>query len=460
LSGSRAPSGGPQRDAMQLWLDRPPPTSTLKLRVKFVDVAGSTSKLLLELRRAVVDDRADAVVVGVSVAGDGPFAQVAEVAQVPVLLTLPAPEPMSGRSGGWLFALAPAPSTIASAIAADVVDRGIVAPMLLASDESPGANLERAAFVAELGRRGIDAPTTVTVGGTDGPVRIRIASQVAKSAVLAGPAASYGDLIRPIAPTPAADVARIYLSYLTETADLSNLREASAYVTWPAALRHDPAAGAGDRPVSIDSLIYDWNRDGRAAKADYRSVELDDETLRDGLQGPSVRNPPTEIKKRLLHLMDQLGIDSADIGLPGASERARTEIVALAKETTTLKRLRPNMALRTHPADVRGGIEAARQSGVAIEACAFIGSSPIRRFAEDWSIDTMLRNVEESVTALAKAGLPVMFVTEDTTRADAETLSRLYETAIGCGANRICASDTVGHATPEGVRNLLTFLRK
>ena len=212
--------------------------------------------------------------------------------------------------------------------------------------------------------------------------------------------------------------------------------------------------------MSIDSLIYDWNRDGRAAKADYRSVELDDETLRDGLQGPSVRNPPTEIKKRLLHLMDQLGIDSADIGLPGASERARTEIVALAKETTTLKRLRPNMALRTHPADVRGGIEAARQSGVAIEACAFIGSSPIRRFAEDWSIDTMLRNVEESVTALDKAGLPVMFVTEDTTRADAETLSRLYEMAIGCGAKRICASDTVGHATPEGVRNLLTFLRK
>ena len=212
--------------------------------------------------------------------------------------------------------------------------------------------------------------------------------------------------------------------------------------------------------MSIDSLIYDWNRDGRAAKADYRSVELDDETLRDGLQGPSVRNPPTEIKKRLLHLMDQLGIDSADIGLPGASERARTEIVALAKETTTLKRLRPNMALRTHPADVKGGIEAAQQSGVAIEACAFIGSSPIRRFAEDWSIDTMLRNVEESVTALAKAGLPVMFVTEDTTRADAETLSRLYEMAIGCGAKRICASDTVGHATPEGVRNLLTFLRK
>ncbi|HZP96878.1 MAG TPA: LeuA family protein [Candidatus Limnocylindria bacterium] len=207
------------------------------------------------------------------------------------------------------------------------------------------------------------------------------------------------------------------------------------------------------------SLVYDWNRDGRAAKADYRAVQLDDETLRDGLQGPSVRNPPLDVKKRLLRLMDQLGIDSADIGLPGASERARAEIVALARETTTLTRLKPNMALRTHPADVQGAIRAAQESGVAIEACAFIGSSPIRRYAESWSLDTMLRNVEESVAALVKAGLPVMFVTEDTTRADAETLVKLYEVAIGCGAKRICASDTVGHATPEGVRNLLSFIR-
>lgn len=209
----------------------------------------------------------------------------------------------------------------------------------------------------------------------------------------------------------------------------------------------------------IDQLVYDWNRDGRAARADYRAVELDDETLRDGLQGPSVRNPPLEVKKRLLHLMDALGIDSADIGLPGASGRAREEIVALAKETLSLRTLRPNQALRTHPADVRAAIEAAHEAGVAIESCAFIGSSPIRRFAEDWSLDVMLRNVEESVTALRKAGLPVMFVTEDTTRADPETLAKLYETAIGCGAARLCASDTVGHATPEGVRNLLVFLR-
>src|SRR5437588_2972422 len=209
----------------------------------------------------------------------------------------------------------------------------------------------------------------------------------------------------------------------------------------------------------LDRLIYDWNRDGRAARADYRAVELDDETLRDGLQGPSVRNPPLDVKKRLLSLMDQLGIDSADIGLPGASPQARASIVALAKETTRLGRLKPNCAIRTHPDDVRGAIEASTEAGVPIECCAFIGSSPIRRFAEDWALDTMLRRVETSVFTLVKAGLPVMFVTEDTTRADPETLVRLYDTAIAAGAKRICASDTVGHASPEGVRNLLTFLR-
>ena len=210
--------------------------------------------------------------------------------------------------------------------------------------------------------------------------------------------------------------------------------------------------------TALEGLIYDWNRDGRAARADYRAVELDDETLRDGLQGPSVRDPPLEVKIRLLHLMDELGIDSADIGLPGASPQARRSIVALAKETKRL-RITPNVAVRTHVADITFAIETAVASGVALEACAFIGSSPIRRFTESWSLETMVKNVEDSVTLAVKNGLPVMFVTEDTTRADPETLITLYDAAIGCGAKRICASDTVGHATPEGVRNLLTFIR-
>ncbi|GAC1489303.1 MAG: hypothetical protein NVS1B1_06360 [Candidatus Limnocylindrales bacterium] len=208
----------------------------------------------------------------------------------------------------------------------------------------------------------------------------------------------------------------------------------------------------------VDALIYDWNRDGRAAPIDYRASELTDETLRDGLQGPSIRNPPLDVKIRLLHLMDALGIESADIGLPGASPQARATVVALAKETTRL-RIRPNVAVRTHPADIQGAIDASVEAGVAIETCAFIGSSPIRRVAESWSLDTMRKNVEDSVALAVRNGLPVMFVTEDTTRADPETLVTLYDTAIAAGAGRICVSDTCGHATPEGVRNLLTFIR-
>jgi 2-isopropylmalate synthase len=72
----------------------------------------------------------------------------------------------------------------------------------------------------------------------------------------------------------------------------------------------------------------------------------------------------------------------------------------------------------------------------------------------------MLRSVETSVATLVKAGLPVMFVTEDTTRADPESLVKLYDTAIAAGAKRICVSDTCGHATPEGVRNVLSFVRQ
>src|SRR5205809_2588875 len=157
--------------------------------------------------------------------------------------------------------------------------------------------------------------------------------------------------------------------------------------------------------------------------------------------------------------VDALGIDSADIGLPGSSPQARAALVALAKEPTKLKRLRPNIATRTHPDDVRAAIEAATEAGIPIESCAFIGSSPIRRFAEDWKVDTMLKSVETSVATLVKAGLPVMFVTEDTTRADPETLQKLYDTAIAAGAKRICVSDTCGHATPEGVLSVLTLVR-
>jgi len=207
-------------------------------------------------------------------------------------------------------------------------------------------------------------------------------------------------------------------------------------------------------------LIHDWNT--VQAEFDWTTcgVELNDETLRDGLQCPSVTDPSIEDKKRLLHLMVDLGIHSADIGLPGAGPRTRADTLALAKEIAAHKLpLEANCAARTVIADVKPVVEIAQATGLSIEAATFIGSSPIRQYTEDWTLDKMLAVSEEAVTFAVREGLPVMFVTEDTTRAAPDTLKALYGNAIRWGARRLCLADTVGHATPDGVRRLISFVR-
>ena len=207
-----------------------------------------------------------------------------------------------------------------------------------------------------------------------------------------------------------------------------------------------------------NELIYDWNRVGQRQTA-ARPLELNDESLRDGLQSPSVIDPPIEKKIEILHLMDSLGIDSADIGLPGAGPRAVTDVTRLAREIVDCKLdIRPNCAARTVIADIEPIVDIAEKVGAPIEACTFIGSSPIRQYAEGWSLEMMLTATEEAVKFAVSHGLPVMYVTEDTTRARPDTVRALYQAAIHAGAKRICVCDTVGHATPEGVRALISYV--
>ncbi|HEX2091003.1 MAG TPA: LeuA family protein [Longimicrobiaceae bacterium] len=209
-------------------------------------------------------------------------------------------------------------------------------------------------------------------------------------------------------------------------------------------------------------LIFDWNTvQGSFDYSKVRRVELDDETLRDGLQSPSVTDPSIEDKIRLLHLMVELGIHAADIGLPGAGPRAVKDVETLAREIADNRLpISPNCAARTVRADVTPIVEISQRVGIAIEASTFIGSSPIRQYAEDWTLDRILRATEDAVSFAVGEGLPVMYVTEDTTRAAPDTLRALYGTAIRCGARRICLADTVGHATPHGVRQLVRFVRE
>src|ERR671924_1228010 len=213
--------------------------------------------------------------------------------------------------------------------------------------------------------------------------------------------------------------------------------------------------------MTIDELVYDWNTIEPSLAAPNRHISIDDETLRDGLQSPSVSEPPVEQKLELLHLMEALSVDTADIGLPGAGGTHAAGVERLAREIADKKlKIRPNCAARTHRNDIVPIVEISQRAGIPIEACTFIGSSSVRFFAEDWTLDRLLQMTEDAVTFAVKEGVPVMYVTEDTTRARPETIRALYTTAIRCGAKAVCVCDTVGHSTPDGARAVVRFVKQ
>ena len=210
--------------------------------------------------------------------------------------------------------------------------------------------------------------------------------------------------------------------------------------------------------MSHNELIYDWNLAGDVPISPGTEVLVNDETLRDGLQNPSVHDPTIEEKIEILHLMEALGVDSVNIGLPGAGPRAAQHVESLAREIVTRRmRIKPNCAARTVEADIIPIVEISQRVGMPIEAATFLGSSPIRRLVEDWTVDHLQRTTEKAVKFAVSHGLPSMYVTEDTVRTDPGTIERLYTTAIRSGARAIVLCDTVGHATPEGAYNLVKF---
>jgi 2-isopropylmalate synthase len=208
-----------------------------------------------------------------------------------------------------------------------------------------------------------------------------------------------------------------------------------------------------------DALMFDWNEIGSAPLS--RPIELNDETLRDGMQSPSITDPPIEVKIEALHYMAQLGIHNANIGMPCTSPKIKEATLQLAKVIADEKlSIRPNCAARTVVSDVQAIVDVAQAAGIPVMAATFIGSSPIRSLAEGWDLDRMRHSTEEAITFAVKQQLPVMYVTEDTTRARPKVLKLLYRTAIDSGASRLCIADTVGHSTPRGTRRIVQFFKE
>jgi 2-isopropylmalate synthase len=210
--------------------------------------------------------------------------------------------------------------------------------------------------------------------------------------------------------------------------------------------------------LSLSSLVYDWNTHAGSPHT-ASAFHVADETLRDGLQSPSVIDPPIEDKLELLHLMVRLGIQCADIGLPGAGARQFSDALRLAREIADARLpIMVYCAARTLRQDIEPIVDVAQRAGIPIEVACFIGSSPIRQYAEGWTLDQLQRLTAEAVAFAVAHEMPVMYVTEDTTRSTPEALRRLYTTAVEYGARRVCLSDTVGHATPEGAAALVRFM--
>jgi len=212
--------------------------------------------------------------------------------------------------------------------------------------------------------------------------------------------------------------------------------------------------------VNTSDLIYDWNRHPFTPPSLHsKAVRLTDETLRDGLQSPSVRDPSIEQKIEILHLMEALGIHTLDLGLPGAGARAVEHVTALAREIVANKmKITAYCAARTVENDIRPVAEIAQKTGLPIKVAAFIGSSPIRRYAEGWDDDFLLQTTEKAITYAVSVGLDVMYVTEDTTRCDPKMVKQLNAAAIHSGARTLVLCDTAGHATPQGAAALVQFV--
>lgn len=213
------------------------------------------------------------------------------------------------------------------------------------------------------------------------------------------------------------------------------------------------------------SLIFDWNvpdntDDNNNNANTTKSIEINDETLRDGLQAPGIDNPNVEKKIKIVQLISEMNINAACVGFPSSNGIMYKDVEQIIKFVIENKiKLQIGCAARTVEKDIKPIIELSQKYGIPLDANVFVATSPIRQYIEGWDIGHILGLVRKSVSFAVKNNINVCFITEDTTRSKPDDLRAIYSEAVEHGAARVCLCDTVGHATPDGTKNLIKYMK-
>lgn len=207
------------------------------------------------------------------------------------------------------------------------------------------------------------------------------------------------------------------------------------------------------------NLLYDWNNHDIQNRVS-KKIEINDETLRDGLQAVSFSSFSLEQMYQFIEDANKLQITTINLGMPGAGDLSFNRVRMLAKYISERKlNIKMNVACLAKIEDVQLVEKIMDEIGQQIEICIFIGASSIRRFVEDWTLNDVISKLEPAVKRAVKTKSPVMLVTEDTSRTSPEDLELIYKSFANNGINRICVCDTVGYNTTYGVSQLIKFVK-
>ena len=209
---------------------------------------------------------------------------------------------------------------------------------------------------------------------------------------------------------------------------------------------------------SYVKLLTDWNEKKTFKN---KSIVIEDDTLRDGLQSALLRIPNYFEKKELVTLAHASRIKYVMLGFPGASEDAYHECRLLVQFIRDMQwPLVPRLLGRANQSDMAAICRLQEETGVPLQADFFINICALRLKVEGWNLATITQMIHQASEQLDRHGVSYSISLEDATRSDTSIIEKMLCTIVNTKAIAIVLCDTVGACLPSGVANLLRFVKK